>query len=121
MQDAVKALANIILDSIVDENVFQDASASFNKALAVLQSLAPKFKAARRILEEFESLIRRVNDATVAYLPVQGRSNGHHGPGDLYAQAADIDTDHLGAATALHGLRSGTNRELCTTESGTNI
>ncbi|KAG9568711.1 hypothetical protein KCU71_g3447, partial [Aureobasidium melanogenum] len=121
MQDAVKALANIILDSIVDENVFQDASASFNKALAVLQSLAPKFKAARRILEEFESLIRRVNDATVAHLPVQGRSNGHHGPGDLYAQAADIDTDHLGAATALHGLRSGTNRELCTTESGTNI
>ncbi|KAH0042214.1 hypothetical protein KCU78_g820, partial [Aureobasidium melanogenum] len=121
MQDAVKALANIILDSIVDENVFQDASASFNKALAVLQSLAPKFKAARRILEEFESLIRRVNDATVAHLPVQGRSNGHHGPGDLYAQAADIDTDHLGAATALHGLRSGTNKDLCTTESGTNI
>ncbi|KAG9908207.1 alpha/beta-hydrolase, partial [Aureobasidium melanogenum] len=115
MQDAVRALANIILDSIVDEHIFRDASASFNKALAVLQSLAPRFKAARRILEEFESLIRRVNDATAAHLPAQGRSNGHEGAGDLYAQVPDIDTDHLGAATALHGLRSGTSKELCGT------
>lgn len=109
MQDAIEALASIMLNSAVDEHIFQDASTSFAKALAVLHSLASTLKAARRILAHFEDLIHRVDSATATHLLVQGGFNGHRDSDSLCMQVANMDTEHLGAATALHGLRSGTS------------
>lgn len=101
MQDAIFALAGIILDSNVDERGFEAASGSFKRALAVLSSFAPKLKAARVILKQFERLIldvgTKIKNETPAERASEGSANGAVG---FHGQTAYSDTG-LGTATDL--------------------